>query len=203
MCVDVHVPCFRSFFRLCGSPPFQGKDEDSLYEIIKTVNVTKLFAQKKVWHTVSDEGKTAVWLFSSLFLLWSQQWLVWQLLFVNMDLKKCVGAYKRSTNKEEKNSNLSSLLCVAAKDCLREMLTVDPARRITAGELMDHPWMTVRKLQFSCPGAVWSSCMLFGVILWLCYLVSVWTLSSLEKVGKTQTFAVFSVLGRAADSKVA
>ena len=45
------------FGRLCGIPPFQSKDEDSLYEIIKTVDVRQLYAEKAIWKNISDEGE--------------------------------------------------------------------------------------------------------------------------------------------------
>ena len=45
------------FNRLCGIPPFQSKDEDGLYEIIKTVDVRKIYGEKAVWKNISDEGK--------------------------------------------------------------------------------------------------------------------------------------------------
>ena len=45
------------FCRLCGSPPFQSKDEDGLYEIIKTADVTNLYADKPIWQSISDEGE--------------------------------------------------------------------------------------------------------------------------------------------------
>ena len=44
------------FDRLSGSPPFQSKDEDGLYEIIKTVDVSKLYSDKAIWKSVTDEG---------------------------------------------------------------------------------------------------------------------------------------------------
>ena len=31
----------------------------------------------------------------------------------------------------------------SAKDFIRGMLTTDPAHRLTASELLDHPWVTV------------------------------------------------------------
>ena len=33
---------------------------------------------------------------------------------------------------------------ISAKDFVCGMLTIDPAHRLTASELLDHPWITVR-----------------------------------------------------------
>lgn len=41
------------------------------------------------------------------------------------------------------------MFCLAAKNVIRCLLKVDPAHRITANELLDNPWISVRELNYS------------------------------------------------------
>lgn len=47
------------------------------------------------------------------------------------------------------------LFCLAAKNVIRCLLKVDPAHRITANELLDNPWISVRELHYSFPLLKW------------------------------------------------
>ena len=49
----IFVFCFVFYVRLCGYPPFNGRDEDSLYEAIRKGDLDFTGA---VWKKVSDEG---------------------------------------------------------------------------------------------------------------------------------------------------
>ncbi|XP_071791570.1 serine/threonine-protein kinase 33-like [Asterias amurensis] len=73
-----------AYMLLCGYPPFNGRDEDSLYEAIRKGDLDFTGA---VWKKVSDEAKNAI----------------------------------------------------------QGLLTVDPAHRLTASELLHHPWITGEK----------------------------------------------------------
>lgn len=72
-------------YRLAGSPPFQGREEQKLMDTIQHTDLSKVFEQVVVWRNVSAE----------------------------------------------------------CKHCIRGMLTIDPAYRLTAREVLDHPWITV------------------------------------------------------------
>ena len=47
-------------FRLCGLPPFQSKDEDLLYEVIKKVEIDEQFESLEIWSTISEEGECGI-----------------------------------------------------------------------------------------------------------------------------------------------
>lgn len=40
---------------------------------------------------------------------------------------------------------ISPQLCVAAKDVVRKLLVVDPSRRMSIDQALEHPWLQVRR----------------------------------------------------------
>lgn len=45
---------------LCGQPPFVSKDEEKLYDIIKTADISKHFEENEIWQGISKEAKDCV-----------------------------------------------------------------------------------------------------------------------------------------------
>lgn len=106
--------------RLCGEPPFVSKTKSHLLQEIMNKEVT--FTQP-IWATVSDAG----WLLSS------SQWCQSPaFVFVCSQIV---------TNKVTHCFELVS----AAKNLLTCLLKVDPAYRVSPKQLLETPWITVRK----------------------------------------------------------